>query len=61
MKNNDKKLDESVDPNFVEEDPWEKLSDDERKKAERHLKILYGVMILFVILPFIVFFLTRRS
>jgi hypothetical protein len=53
---------EWVDPNFIRDDPWKKLSESERKKAERNLYILYGVMIVFAVLPFILFyFFLRRS
>lgn len=52
---------EWIDPGFVQEDPWEKLSKPERKKAERNLYILYAVMTLLVILPFVMFFVFRKS
>lgn len=42
------------------EDPWEKLSPEERKKAERHLFILYVFMGLMVVTPFIVFFILKK-
>jgi phosphotransferase system glucose/maltose/N-acetylglucosamine-specific IIC component len=47
-------------PEFVQEDPWEKLSESERKKAERHLFMLYAVMIAFAILPFVLFYFFFR-
>jgi len=41
------------------EDPWSKLSPEERKRAERHLYILYAVMIAFAVLPILLFFLLK--
>jgi len=31
------------------------------KRARRHLVILYGVMVFFLVLPFVVYWLKRRS
>lgn len=49
---------ESNDP--TPEDPWEKLSPEERKRAERHLVILYVVMGLMVVVPFVFFYFFRK-
>lgn len=49
-----------VDDPYEIEDPWAKLSPEEKKKAERHLLILYISMGLMVIAPFIVFFILKN-
>jgi hypothetical protein len=43
-----------------EEDPWQKLSPHERKRAERHLMILYVVMGTMVIGPLVLLFFFRK-
>lgn len=47
-------------PESAPEDPWQKLSPEERKRAERHLIILYVAMGLMVVLPFVFFILFRK-
>jgi len=43
-----------------QDDPWAELSPEQRKRAQRHLWILYAAMIIMGILPFIAFFLLRN-
>jgi hypothetical protein len=42
------------------EDPWQQLSPEERKRAERHLIILYIVMGTMVVAPFVFFYFFRK-
>ena len=49
----------AADEPYEIEDPWAKLSPEEKKKAERHLLILYVFMGLMVVAPFIVFFVLK--
>jgi hypothetical protein len=40
-------------------DPWSRLSPVERKRAERHLLILYASMVILIVFPFIFFMVFR--
>jgi len=51
---------ETPDDPSSEEDPWKKLSPDERKRAERHLMILYVSMILMVVVPFFILLYLKK-
>ena len=42
------------------EDPWQQLSPEARKRAERHLIILYIAMGIMVVAPFIFFYFFRK-
>lgn len=42
------------------DDPWAKLSPEQRKKAQVHLRILYGVMVLMIIGPLILLLVFGR-
>ncbi len=52
--------DPSIKNDPTPEDPWQKLTPAEKKRAERHLILLYVAMILMVISPFIVFFFFKK-
>jgi hypothetical protein len=52
--------DSSCEPE-TQEDPWAKLDPAARKKAERHLYMLYAAMIILGLLPFILFLIFRKS
>jgi len=42
------------------EDPWQKLTPEERKRANRHLIILYIAMFVMVASPFIVLLILKQ-
>jgi hypothetical protein len=42
------------------EDPWQQLTPEARKRAERHLLILYVVMGTMVVAPFVFFYFFRK-
>ncbi|OPZ67864.1 MAG: hypothetical protein BWY82_02687 [Verrucomicrobia bacterium ADurb.Bin474] len=42
------------------EDPWASLTPEENRRAQRHLRILYGAMILMIVGPLVLLIIFGR-